>query len=76
MSKVTIRATVSMDEADYDKILAFAESNENAKQWKDMSKQIEDMLEFNLKSLVAQITEINAQVGLEIPEKPKIVVPG
>ena len=76
MSKVTIRATVSMDEADYDKILAFAETNENAKQWLDMSKQIEEMLEFNLKSLVAQITEIEAQVGLEIPEKPKIVVPG
>ena len=76
MSKVTIRATVLFDEADYDKILAFAETNENAKQWLDMSKQIEEMLEFNLKSLVAQITKIEAQVGLEIPEKPKIVVPG
>ena len=75
MSKVTFRATVKIDTDDYDKILNFAESNPQAAAWKDLSKQIEDMLEFNLKSLVAQITEINAQVGLEIPEKPRIVVP-
>ena len=76
MSKVTFRATVKIDTDDYDKILNFAESNPQAAAWKDLSKQIENMIEVNLKSLVAQITEIEATVGKEVPEKGKIVVPG
>ena len=75
MSKVTFRATVKIDTDDYDKILNFAESNPQAAAWKDLSKQIENMIEVNLKSLVAQITEIEATVGKEVPEKGRIVVP-
>ena len=73
MSKITINAQVKLDEADYEKILDFAEKNEGAEKWLHLDKQLEEMITFNLKSLVMQIVEIDAKVKLTVPEKGKII---
>ena len=64
MSKVTIKAKVKIEQADYDKIVAFANRDDTNPELKDLSKLMEKVLTFNFTQILAQIA------AAEVQERP------
>jgi len=60
MAKVTLRAEVKLDEDDYNKILDFADRNDKNPELQDISKLMENVLEFNITNILAQIAAAEA----------------
>lgn len=74
MPKVTIRAELKIDEADYDKILAFANRDDKNLQLRDLSKLMENGIKFNITQILAQIAA--AEVQERAPADAKVALYG
>lgn len=61
MSKVTIRGKAKIEQADYDKIVAFAEKSGNNPELKDLDKLLEKIIVFNIEQILGQIAAAEAQ---------------
>lgn len=63
MSKVTIKAKVKIDQADYDKIMEFSQRDDSEGNiaLRDLNKLLKDNIDFNIKSILAQIAAIETQ---------------
>lgn len=88
MAKVTLRAEVKLDEDDYNKIIAFADKNDKNPELKNISKLMENVLEFNFNNILAQIaaaeaaekaqreTSVEAKVMLYGVDGKPLIAPG
>ncbi len=77
MAKVTIRAKVTIDQADYDKIMKFAkrDDSEGNIALRDLGKLIEDQITFNLEGIIGQIAAIEARRDAGITTGVKLIGP-
>ena len=69
MPNITIRAKIKLDEADYDKIVAFANRDDQNPELKDLSKLIGKVIEFNIAQILAQIAAAEAQMNANTEAK-------
>ena len=74
MSKVTISARVKIDEEDYNRILEFADKGEGNAELKDLGKLMENIIQFNLKGILGQIAQAEAQEKAKV--EPKVTLFG
>lgn len=72
MSKVEIRASVKIDESDYNKILAFADKGEGNEELRDLGKLMENIIQFNLKGILGQIAQAEAQEKADVEPKVQL----
>lgn len=77
MAKITIRAKVKIDQADYDKIMEFSQrdNSEANMALRDLGKLIETQITFNLEGIIGQIAAIEARRVTDIGTAVKLIGP-